>query len=69
MGEANDLAGQAPEKAAELQKMYDQWNAENVEPKWQPTAEFQRAKKRRNRQRAQRRARQQQVQQERAAAE
>jgi arylsulfatase A-like enzyme len=69
IGEANDLSSEQPEQVAELQKIYDQWNSKNVEPKWKPTPEHRRHRARRNRQREQRRARQQQVQQERAATE
>ena len=67
IGEAKDLSSEQPEKVAELQKVYDEWNSKNVEPKWKPTPEHRRQRARRNRMREQRRARQQQVQEERAA--
>jgi len=33
-GEQHDLASQHPEKVQELQKLWDDWNAKNVEPLW-----------------------------------
>jgi len=35
IGEANDLAAQHPEKVAELKAEWDEWNADNVPPKWE----------------------------------
>jgi len=35
LGEANDLAAENPEKVAELKAEWDEWNAENVPPKWE----------------------------------
>jgi arylsulfatase A-like enzyme len=67
IGEAKDLSSARPEKVAELQKLYDEWNSKNVEPKWKPTPESRRNRARRNRQREQRRAQQQQAQETRAA--
>ncbi len=32
--EDNDLSGSMPEKVAELQKLWDAWNKDNVEPLW-----------------------------------
>lgn len=34
VGEAHDLASAEPEKVAELQKLWDQWNASLAEPLW-----------------------------------
>jgi arylsulfatase A-like enzyme len=66
IGEAKDLSSAQPDKVAELQKLYDEWNSKNVEPKWKPTPESRRSRARRNRQREQRRLQQQQVQETRA---
>ncbi|HEX6963702.1 MAG TPA: sulfatase-like hydrolase/transferase [Lacipirellula sp.] len=69
VGETNDLSDEHPEKVAELQKLYDQWNAENVEPKWKPGPETRKSRARRNRQQARKRAQQERVQEERAGVE
>jgi arylsulfatase A-like enzyme len=36
IGESKDLAAAQPEKAAELKALWDKWNAEQSEPRWQP---------------------------------
>jgi arylsulfatase A-like enzyme len=36
IGESKDLAGAQPEKVAELKALYDKWDAEQSDPKWQP---------------------------------
>jgi arylsulfatase A-like enzyme len=36
IGESKDLLAQHPEKAKELQSLWDRWNAEQIEPKWRP---------------------------------
>jgi arylsulfatase A-like enzyme len=45
IGEANDLAGKHPDKVAELQAEWDEWNADNVPAKWSaPKASQKKAK-------------------------
>jgi arylsulfatase A-like enzyme len=34
IGEANDLAGQKPEKTQELEKVWQEWNAQQAKPLW-----------------------------------
>jgi hypothetical protein len=34
VAEKDNLIGKYPDKAAELQKSYDAWNAQMVPPKW-----------------------------------
>jgi arylsulfatase A-like enzyme len=34
MGEKNDLIAEHPEKARELQAAWDEWNKQNIPPKW-----------------------------------
>jgi arylsulfatase A-like enzyme len=58
IGESKNLMAKNPEKAAELQKLWDEWNEKNVEPKWEPTPESRQKKRQRDRQRNLRRARQ-----------
>ena len=36
LGEKNDLAASDPAKVAELKSLWDKWNAEQSEPRWQP---------------------------------
>jgi hypothetical protein len=34
IGESNDLMGEEPEKAKQLQAAWDEWNESNVPPLW-----------------------------------
>lgn len=34
IGEKNDLAAQQPERAKQLQALWDSWNAQNIPPRW-----------------------------------
>jgi arylsulfatase A-like enzyme len=36
IGESKDLSAALPEKAAELKALWDKWNGEQSEPRWQP---------------------------------
>jgi arylsulfatase A-like enzyme len=36
LGEKNDLAATEPAKVSELKSLWDKWNAEQSEPRWQP---------------------------------
>lgn len=38
IGETKDLASSQPETVAKLQAMYDKWDAQQEEPRWQPNA-------------------------------
>jgi arylsulfatase A-like enzyme len=38
IGEKNDLIASNADKATELQGIWDEWNAEQAEPKWKPDA-------------------------------
>ncbi len=54
IGEQHDLTGAKPDVVAQLQKLYDAWNAQLEEPRWVPTA--QRPNQQQQQRRQQRRA-------------